>query len=182
MSESSVKAKKGNDKDQSRSMDEILGPSKEQQAATHYNRKHPEVASEFKSLTGVDPTNYEAVKAWQLAHKLPGDGKIGPATLKAAKAAAPKQHGHGGGEGDGTGEANVSHRAEGEEQAAMDPSVAALFDGTPTTDQEQGTDEHAAKAQAAACRVALQKHLNDFQLASRNGVDIAMQSVRERKG
>lgn len=184
MSEVTSKSKSAKE-DRPRSKDEILGPSKEEKAAATFNRKHPEVAAEFTKLTGVDASDYKAVKAWQLAHNLPGDGKIGPATMKAAAVTAPKQEAKVEGEksaGDAEAAPAPAPAEPDDEQAPTDPSVAALFDGTQSTDQEQGTDEHAVKAQAAACRVALQKHLTDFQLASRNGVDIAMQSVRERKG
>ncbi len=55
------------------------------QAARVYNRQHPEKASEFTELTGIDPANFRAVRSWQLAHGQRGDGKIGPGTLKAAR-------------------------------------------------------------------------------------------------
>jgi hypothetical protein len=56
------------------------------QAARAFNRHHQDKAAEFTNLTGIDPANFRAVRAWQLAHGQRGDGKIGPATLKAAHA------------------------------------------------------------------------------------------------
>jgi hypothetical protein len=59
-------------------------------AATVYNRKHPDQVTDFNKLTGgacagsQAGISFEKVRAWQLAHGLPGDGKIGPQTLMVA--------------------------------------------------------------------------------------------------
>jgi hypothetical protein len=75
------------------------------QAARVYNRQHPDKAAEFSKLTGIDPANFRAVRAWQLAHGQRGDGRIGSATLKAAQAEkepAEKQQESGGDGGTGS--------------------------------------------------------------------------------
>jgi hypothetical protein len=65
-------------------------PRKEQalqmaRAARAWNEAHSELAAEFQKLTGIDPKDFRAVRAWQLEHGLRGDGKIGEKTLEAAK-------------------------------------------------------------------------------------------------
>jgi hypothetical protein len=63
------------------------------QAAERYNLAHPHFVSEFTAVTDgyglrdgkIDP---EAVSAWQGAHGLMVDGKVGPATVAAAKSEA----------------------------------------------------------------------------------------------
>lgn len=90
MSEVTSKSKSAQE-DRPRARDEILGPSKEEKAAATFNRKHPELAAEFTKLTGIDAKDYKAVKAWQLAHNLPGDGKIGQKTIDVAKGEAGKK-------------------------------------------------------------------------------------------
>src|SRR5207253_2521799 len=60
--------------------------------AKAYNAAHPELVAEFNDLTGgicaetgeLDP---QAVARWQGHHGLPADGKVGPHTVAAAKAA-----------------------------------------------------------------------------------------------
>jgi hypothetical protein len=61
--------------------------------ARAYNAAHPDLVAEFNALTAnvccgdngeIDP---QAVARWQGHHGLPGDGKIGPHTVAAAKAA-----------------------------------------------------------------------------------------------
>lgn len=64
-------------------------------AARRFNEAHADLASEFATLTGIDPKDFRAVRAWQLKHKQRGDGKIGPATLKAAKEQAGAEKGDG---------------------------------------------------------------------------------------
>lgn len=85
------------------------------QAARMYNRQHPDKAAEFTKLTGIDPANFRAVRAWQLAHGQRGDGKIGPATLKAAhaeKGPAEKQPDSGDGSAGGEGDPSAKDGAE----------------------------------------------------------------------
>jgi hypothetical protein len=61
-------------------------------SAKAYNAAHPELVAEFNDLTGgicaesgeLDP---QAVARWQSHHGLPADGKVGPHTVAAAKAA-----------------------------------------------------------------------------------------------
>lgn len=60
---------------------------------------------------------------------------------------------------------------------AMDPSVAALFDGRQSTDQELGTGPAETKTQADSMRLALQKHLNDFKLAVETAANLVTGSV-----
>ena len=62
---------------QARRMRELL--------AKKYNQDHAAESAEFQKLTGVDPMNIAAVKKWQAVHNVTIDGKIGPATVQAAK-------------------------------------------------------------------------------------------------
>jgi hypothetical protein len=59
----------------------------------------------------------------------------------------------------------------------MDPSVAALFDGRQSSDQEQGTDAASEAHQAELARLALQKHLDDFGYACVTATKIAIGSL-----
>jgi hypothetical protein len=54
-------------------------------AARRWNEQHADLAAQFQALTGIDPNDFRAVRGWQLAHGLRGDGKIGPKTIEAAK-------------------------------------------------------------------------------------------------
>lgn len=60
---------------------------------------------------------------------------------------------------------------------AMDPSVAALFDGTKSTDQEYGTDAKDIAQQANACREALRRHLTAFSFWAELATKIALGDV-----
>jgi hypothetical protein len=59
-------------------------------AATQYNEAHKDQVADFNKLTGGACAGGNAgvdakkVRDWQLAHGLPGDGKIGPQTLMVA--------------------------------------------------------------------------------------------------
>src|SRR5690349_13701756 len=53
-------------------------------AAAAFNRAHPENIAEFKRLTGSGADVAE-IREWQRAHGLKADGKVGPATLAAAR-------------------------------------------------------------------------------------------------
>jgi murein L,D-transpeptidase YcbB/YkuD len=67
--------------------------------ATAYNAAHPELVAEFNHLTDDmccdDDTHHldpQAVASWQGHHGLPADGKVGPHTVAAAKAAKTTAH------------------------------------------------------------------------------------------
>lgn len=54
-----------------------------------YNREHPDQVEDFDRLTGgVAAKGIRAIMAWQRAHDLKGDGKVGPGTLNAAATAS----------------------------------------------------------------------------------------------
>jgi murein L,D-transpeptidase YcbB/YkuD len=67
--------------------------------ARAYNAAHPDLVAEFNDLTDdmctddddgkLDP---QAVARWQSHHGIPADGKVGPQTVAAAKAAKAKNH------------------------------------------------------------------------------------------
>lgn len=85
MSETVRIAKRDIDQDRPWTMDEIFGPSHEEEAALAFNERHPELAAEFTMLTGIDAQNYGAIREWQRAHGLRGDGKVGADTVRAAR-------------------------------------------------------------------------------------------------
>jgi hypothetical protein len=65
-------------------------------------------------------------------------------------------------------------RAQADGSGAMDPSVAALFRGEQSSDQEMGTGAHDVAQQADSMRLALQKHLSEFDNAVASATKIVI--------
>lgn len=72
--------------------DAASAPAKESDPQLQQARAQvAEWRKEFQQLTGVNPTDGEAVKTWQLKHGVPPTGKIRAMTIAAARAASKKK-------------------------------------------------------------------------------------------
>jgi hypothetical protein len=59
-----------------------------ERSAQRYNAEHAELAAEFSRLTKIAPGSIRSIREWQRQYGLVDDGKVGPKTIEAARAAA----------------------------------------------------------------------------------------------
>jgi hypothetical protein len=91
------------------------------QAATAYNKQHPDLVAEFNKLTDGTCAGDNAgvsvreLKRWQMHHGLPADGKVGKDTIAAAKKAKPQKP-----DGEGKDDAKAEDVTVSDEEAAAD--------------------------------------------------------------
>jgi peptidoglycan hydrolase-like protein with peptidoglycan-binding domain len=109
-------------------------------AATKWNASHPELVGEFNKVTGGKcagrnaGVSVRAVRQWQMEHGLSPDGKVGKATVEAARAEAPEEEPPAGADGAAAGAGRSAEQAAGRPKGASSPATI----GAPPADEEDG--------------------------------------------